>query len=147
MRPFVVAAALALSGVRLAHAATDPVESELVALETQSWVAWKAHDAKFFDRFLSADHVEMQGAGPVGKQPVLEGVAAGCEVKSYALGPMTFTRFSPDTALITYRAEQDTVCGGQKVLSPVWATSLFVRRDGVWRNALYIHSPAQRATQ
>lgn len=145
MKVLLMAAALAIPVA--ARAATDPVETELVALETQSWVAWKNHDTMFYDRFLSADHVEMQGAGPVGKASVMEGVASGCEVKSYTLGPMRFTRLAADTALLTYRAEQDTLCEGQKALSPVWATSLFVRRDGVWKNALYIHSPAQRAPQ
>lgn len=145
MKVLLMAAMLAIPIA--AQAATDPVEKELVALETQSWVAWKTHDVKFYDRFLSADHVEMQGAGPVGKASVIEGIASGCEVKSYSLGPMRFARLAPDTAVLTYRAEQDTVCEGQKALSPVWATSLFVRHDGVWKNALYIHSPAQRAPQ
>lgn len=145
MRTILAAIVLALAGVGFAQAAVDPLEVELIALERQSWVAWKDHDAAFFDRFLSDDHVELQGAGPMGKAPVVEGVASGCVVKSYALDRFNFTRFSPDTALLIYRAEQDTSCGGQKVLSPVWATSLFVRRDGRWQNALYVHSPAQKA--
>ena len=144
MRAITIAAALAAASLTASpiRAADDPLERELIALEQQSWVAWQGHDAAFFDRFLSADHVEMQGFGPAGKAPVVKGVAGGCVVKSYKIDRFKLTRFSPDTALITYRAEQDTTCGTAKVPSPVWATSLFVRRDGRWQNALYVHSPA-----
>ena len=136
-----LAAAAMLAGSSPA-AATVSIEDQLIALEKQSWVAWQGHDAAFFDRFLSADHVEMTPGGPSAKGPVVISVAAGCTVKSYAVDRFKLTRFGPDTALLTYRAAQDTTCGGFKVPSPVWATSLFVRREGRWQNALYVHSPA-----
>jgi hypothetical protein len=132
-------AAAMLAGVAQAASLDD----ELIALEKQSWVAWQGHDQAFFSRFLSDDHVEMQGNGPAGKAGVVAGVGGACTVRSYAVDRFKVTRFSADTALLTYRAVQDTSCGAAKVPSPVWATSLFVRRDGQWRNALYVHSPAQ----
>jgi hypothetical protein len=55
---------------------------------------------------------------------------------------MQYARIAKDTAALIYRAEQDTTCGGVKVPSPVWATSVFVRRDGRWQNFLYQHSAA-----
>ena len=144
MRAITLIAALAVvASAPAARAADDVLEQELIALEQQSWVAWQAHDAAFFERFLSADHVEMQGAGPAGKAAVVRGVAGGCVVKSYKVDRFKLAHFSPDAALLTYRAEQDTTCGTAKVPSPVWATSLFVKRDGRWQNVLYVHSPAQ----
>ena len=137
-----VAAAAAASLAGAAHGAPTSLEDQLVALEKQSWVAWQGHDAAFFQRFLSADHVEIEPQGPSGKAPVVKSVAAGCTVKSYAVDRFKLTRFGPDTALLTYRAAQDTTCGPFKVPSPVWATSLFVKRGGRWQNALYVHSPA-----
>ena len=120
----------------------DPLEAELIAMETASWVAWQAHDGKFFDRFLSADHVEVGVGGPGDKAGVVAGVAGGgCTVASYVVDRFTFTRFSADSALLTYRAAQDTRCGGAAVPSPVWASSLFVKRDGRWQNAVYVHTP------
>ena len=121
--------------------AAPKLEDQLIALEKQSWVAWQGHDAAFFQRFLSDDHVEMQPGGPTDKALVVRSVAAGCTVKSYEIDHFKLTRFGPDTALLTYRAAQDTTCGAAKVPSPVWATSLFVRRAGKWTNALYAHTP------
>jgi hypothetical protein len=127
-----------------AQAAAPSLEDQLVTLEKQSWVAWQGHDGAFFERFLSGDHVEMQPNGEGSKAGVIAGVKAGCTVKSYAVDHFKLTQFSVDTALLTYRAQQDTTCGGSPVPSPVWATSLFVRRDGQWQNVLYAHVPAQK---
>ena len=67
----------------------------------------------------------MQGSGPVGKAPVVAGVKAGCTVNSYVIDNFKVAQFGTDTALLTYRAQQDTTCGAVHVPSPVWATSLF----------------------
>ena len=139
-RTLLAAIAVLMIAAPVARAADDKsLEAELVALEKASWVAWQGHDAAFFERFLSDDHVEMQ-PGPAGKAPVVAGVKAGCVVKGYTVDAFKLTRFSADTALLTYRAAQDTMCGTAHVPSPVWATSLFVKRDGRWQNALYVHT-------
>jgi hypothetical protein len=112
-------------------------------LELKSWVAWKAQDATFFEQFLSDDHVEVHGYGVTTKANVVGAVRkAGCVVQMYALGPMTLTPVTPESVLVSYRAEQDTRCGGAKVPSPVWATSLYVKRSGKWVNVLYQQTPA-----
>lgn len=119
------------------------LEQHLVALEKQSWVAWQRMDSKFWDRFLSGDHIELNGfIGATGKKQVIDGIASGaCKVNSYTVDRFTFRRFSADTALLIYRADQDTSCGKFKVPSPVWATSLYQLRGGRWQNILYGHTP------
>ena len=122
-----------------------PVSDETLIrqLESRSWVAWKTHDAAFFEQFLADDHVEVHGHGITGKSAVVAGVRSpACVVQTYALGPLIVAKSSADTVLVTYRAEQDTLCGGARVPSPVWATSLYVKRAGRWVNVLYQHTPA-----
>lgn len=135
----IVAAVLSTS----ASAADDPLKARLIALEKQSWVAWQHMDAGFWDRFLSDDHVELNGfVGATGKKSVIDGIASkACHVASYKVGDFSFRRFDARTALLIYRAEQDTTCGPVKVPSPVWATSLYQLRGGRWVNVLYGHSP------
>ena len=148
-----------LPAIVLAMAAASPFAAETPApatlsssdetlirdLEAKSWVAWKNHDAKFFEQFLSDDHVEIHGYGVVGKAAVVDGVRSpACVVQAYTLGPLTLTPVSADAVLVTYRAEQDTTCGTQKVPSPVWASSLYAKRGGRWVNVLYQHTPTAR---
>jgi hypothetical protein len=138
------AAAFALIAA-CAHPQTQAPASAQTAipdLERQSWVAWQHHDGAFFAHFLSDDHVEVHPTGPATKAQIVPFVASGaCTVTSYTLGDMSVTQFSPDSAVITYRAEQDTVCGGAHVPSPVWVTSGYVLREGRWQNAVYVQTP------
>jgi hypothetical protein len=121
-------------------APADPgtLKETLVGLEKQSWEAWKSHDGKFFQGFLSDDHVEVGFGGPSNKTSVVAGVAGpACSVKSYTVDHFELTVLAPDAALLTYHAAQDTTCGGKPVPSPVWVSSLYVKRGDRWLNALY----------
>jgi hypothetical protein len=62
-------------------------------------------------------------------------------VRSYGLDRFVVTTLSETTAVVTYHAEQDTLCGGQRVPSPAWVSSLYVLRDGRWQNAVYQQTP------
>jgi hypothetical protein len=125
-------------------AATDSLEQTLEAAERQSWVAWQHRDGKFFASFLSDDHVEVGTTGLATKAQVVAFVSSPmCVVKSYSVDRFQLTRFDENTALLTYRAEQDTMCGKTAVPSPTWVSSLFLRRNGKWVNALYQHTKAE----
>lgn len=116
----------------------DALKETLIGLEKQSWEAWKKRDGKFFEKFLSDDHVEVGFGGRTNKATVVAGVASPvCVVKSYAVENFELTKLDANTAVLTYHAEQDTTCGGNAVPSPVWASSLYVRRGNRWLNALY----------
>jgi hypothetical protein len=125
---------------------TSADEALVRDLESKSWIAWKNKDARFFEWFLADDHVEVHGYGIVGKSTVVEGIrSSACVVQSYSIGPLSVITVSPDSILVTYRAEQETLCGIAKVPSPVWATSLYARRSGRWVNVLYQQTPDTRS--
>lgn len=144
-----------MQGIRLAAVATAALvshaaqsherslEERLIALEKQSWEAWQRMDAVFWQNFLSDDHVEVSAySGAVGKRAVIDGIARKvCHVNSYKVDRFTFRRFDDSTAMLVYRAEQDTMCGTMTVPSPVWATSLYKRGGRRWVNVLYEHTP------
>jgi hypothetical protein len=116
----------------------NALKDHLIDLEKRSWEAWKNHDGKFFQDFLSDDHVEVGFSGLTNKATVVAGVASPiCIVKSYAVDNFELTTFDGNTALLTYHAQQDTACNGNPVPSPVWVSSLYIKRGGRWRNALY----------
>jgi hypothetical protein len=121
----------------------ETLEAKLTALEKGSWVAWKARDGRFFEGFLSDDHLEVGAQGVSSKAQVVAFVASPvCVVDGYTLGQITFKRIAEDVAVLSYRAEQKTVCGGSPVPSPAWATSMYVNRGGRWLNVLYQQTPA-----
>lgn len=114
------------------------LEETLVNLEKQSWEAWQKRDGKFFQEFLSDDHVEVGFNGITNKATIVGFVGSPvCVVKSYTVDNFKLTVLDADTALLTYHAAQDTTCGGGTVPSPVWVSSLYVKRGKRWLNALY----------
>ena len=116
----------------------NTLKETLIKLEKQSWEAWKQRDGKFFQGFLADDHVELGSSGVTDKAAVVAGVASpGCVVKSFTVDKFQLTLFDAKTALLTYHAAQDTTCGGTAVPSPVWVSSLYVKRGKRWFNALY----------
>jgi hypothetical protein len=123
-------------------AAASSLADTLISLEKESWVAWKKRDGAFFDRFLSDDHVEVGASGIAGKKAVVSFVgSAACVVADYSVDHFTLTRIAPEVAALTYRATQTTTCGKVPVPSPVWVTSVFVRRGGKWANVIYQQTP------
>ena len=83
-------------------------------------------------------HVELGFSGVTDKATVVAGVASpGCVVKSFTVDKFQLTLFDAKTALLTYHAAQDMTCGGTAVPSPVWVSSLYVKRGKRWVNALY----------
>ena len=114
------------------------LKRELVKLEMQSWEAWKNHDGKFFERFLSNDHVELGFGGLTTKASIVAGVASGvCQVRDYTLKNFELRMLGNDTALLTYYEAQETNCQGTTVPSPCWVSSLYMKREGRWLNVLY----------
>jgi hypothetical protein len=123
----------------------NTIKEALINLEKQSWEAWKKRDGKFFEGFLSDDHVEVGFGGLANKATVVAGVASPvCVVKSYTVDTFKLTRLDENTALLTYHAEQDTTCNGVAVPTPAWASSLYVRRGDRWLNAFYQQTQTSR---
>src|SRR5690348_8407754 len=123
-------------------AAPRTLADSLTQLEIRSWDAWKARDSSFYRSFLSDDHVELGWSGRSTKGEVLATVATPrCVVKSFSTDDMRVTQFDANTALLTYHGAQSTTCGGKPIPSPVWVSSLYVRRGGRWVNAVYQQTP------
>jgi len=100
-------------------------------------------DVPFWEDFLSDDHVELNAfVGPVGKAAVIGGIAKKvCKVRNYKVDRFTFRRLDENTAILVYRADQDTSCGSVTVPTPSWATSIYQRRAGKWKNVLFELTP------
>jgi hypothetical protein len=130
-------------------AAAEPVDEaalkeQLVKLEKQSWEAWKNRDGKFFQEFLSDDHVEVGFGGQATKAEVVNFVGSPvCTVKSYKLDHFEMKLLDKNTALLTYWEEQDTVCSNP-VPSPCWVSSLYMKRGERWLNVLYQQTQIQK---
>ena len=90
------------------NTATQSLKDALIKLETSSWEAWKNRDGKFFEGFLSGDHVEIGFSGVTNKESVVRSVGSpSCIVKGYKIDGFELKIIDQTTALLTYHAWQE----------------------------------------
>jgi len=117
---------------------SDSVEAQIVALEKLAFEAWKNKDRKFFEEHMSeaGQYLDADGAG--GKAQYVKAIIDNnCTVSRYSLENTKVTMLGNDVALLTYRYAHDAVCGGNPEASPLWASTVYVKRDGKWLIAFH----------
>ncbi len=123
-------------------------EDKIVQMEKDLWEAWKKHDANAFKQNLPAESVNVGAQGVEGTDKIVEEIGkSDCQVNNYSLENTKVNWLDKNTALLTYKANQDATCGGQKIPPAVWASSLWVKRGGKWQAYFHQETPAQEATQ
>jgi uncharacterized protein (TIGR02246 family) len=149
MKRSIIALALLTLIATFALAQTKPndsVEAQIVALEKSAFEAWKNKDRKFFEEHMSEDgqYLDLNGVG--GKAQYVKAIIDNdCKVTSYSLDNTKVTMLSNDVALLTYRYTHDVVCGGNPEASPLWATTMYVKRGGKWLIAFHQEIAAAQA--
>ncbi len=118
------------------------VEAQIIALEKAGWEAWKNKNAAWYQTNLADDALQVNGGGVLNKSQILKITGTDCEIKSFSLDNFKFLMLDKNSALITFTGMQDGVCGGKTIPAKVYSTSVYVRRDGKWLNALYTETPA-----
>jgi hypothetical protein len=124
-------------------------ENTLFQNEKSLWEAWKTHNAQPFQQNISQNAVDVSGTGvKTGQQNVVQDLTSGnCQVNNYSLSDQKFTWYDQNTALLTYRADQDATCNGNKLPSSVYASTLWVNKAGKWEAAFHQETPAQQQSQ
>src|SRR6476619_8156578 len=121
MRLIWIATTAALASSVPAFAKSSSVEAQLIDREKASWAAWKDKDVAFWQRHLSADHVEIDGPnGPQDRDYVLKGVAnRKCAVASYNVDDFTFRQLGADGAMLVIMRSSSSPA--EIVTSTTWA--------------------------
>jgi hypothetical protein len=139
---FLITHAIFVSSHAQQTEAPDSLKEKLIALEKQSWEAWKNQDTNFFSAFLSDDHIELGYYGTSSKKDVVSFIAShACNVQSYNVSEFSVKMLDTNIAVLTYHAEQNTICQN-KVPSPVWVSSIYINRNGKWENVFYQQTQA-----
>jgi len=140
---FIVVALLACAMFAFAQN-NSATEQNLTQTEKGLWEAWKNHDVEPFKKVM-ADGIDV-GTGGIrtGDQVIKEMGSTQCTVTSYSLDTPTFKWIDKDTVLMTYRASQDATCNNEKAPPVVWASSLWVKKNGNWK-AIFHQETAAKA--
>ena len=123
---------------------SNDTEQKLSQMEKDLWEAWKNHDVEPFKKAMAPQSVNVSSGGVAGTEQAIKDLGnSDCRVSNYSLADTKFTWFDKNTVLMTYKADQDATCKGQKVPATVWASSLWVNKDKQWKAAFHQETPAQ----
>jgi hypothetical protein len=132
-----------LSGVPL-FSQNATAEKTLERNEQAGWQAWKDHNAKLVEGFISDDSINIaDGVVSKGKQEVVKGISdSGCTVQSFSLSDFSYMWLDKDTVVMMYTAKQDATCGGKKQADKVLATSIWQKKGGKWLSPFHQETDA-----
>lgn len=125
--------------------AQQDLEAKIIGMEESRWEGWKNHDAKPYEQYCAKDVVWVSRVGiTTDKARLLEGASGGwdCDVTSYAFSDFKMHRFAGDTIIITYKASQDAICGGNKLPPVVYASTVYVKQGDSWLAAFHQETAA-----
>jgi uncharacterized protein (TIGR02246 family) len=119
-------------------------DDDVKALEKAMWQAWAKHDLAIFEERLADDHVHVSASGIIaGKAANLADMKDACEVRSWKLGDIKVQQLGSDAALLSYEADQDATCGGEKSPAHVYVTVVWKKTGGKWVNSSYHETGAK----
>jgi hypothetical protein len=122
----------------------NSLQEQLVAMEKQAWESWKTRNGGFFQTFLSEDSINVGSTGVDNKSAIVKFISSPmCEIKSYSMDNLQMIMTDKKTAILTYKAMQDGTCDGKTIPSSVWATSMYVKRNGKWVSNFHQETPVQ----
>lgn len=116
-----------------------------MSMEKQLWEAWKNKDSKPFEENIADDGVGigMNGKTVSNKSEMLNDIkTSGCDVRSYSFGETHAYSIGKNAVMLVYKADQDATCGGNKIPPSVFASSVWVKQAGKWKNFSHQEAPA-----
>jgi len=127
-------------------AAEQDLTGRIAVLEKQFYEDWKSKSLAAFENNLAPDAIAWGEYGVFDKKQQLDmqkGAEAHCEVRGFSLTNFGIRRVAKDTVILTYRVDQNALCGGQPVPTPLTNVSVYVKRQGKWLNVFRAGLPAK----
>lgn len=116
-----------------ADQAAEATADQVVGMEKQWWEAWKNNDVSWYRNNLKSDMVFVNDSGRQTKTNLVESATnARCDVRSFSLGDFQTMTLAEGVVLLSYKAEVDATCEGQKAPAHVYGTSIYVSEDSRW---------------
>lgn len=131
-------ASLVPTGAQTPHK-QGTIDQELVRTETGFFEAWKTKDLEYFRNHIPENGLFWGPNGTFSREQQLEeqqASAKNCTVDGYGLSDFQVLQLATGAYLLTYKAQQYGICGGEKVPVHMNGSSVYVFKSGRWQ-AIY----------
>lgn len=133
----------AAGGKTAASSESGSPEQAVMQLERKTWELTKSKDKTAAASLMADDFVDVGESGVVNRSKVLE-TFGQATINSFSLGQMQAVALAPTVVVVTYKATAQGSAQGHPLPSPVFVSSVWVKRNGNWLNVLYHDTTAAK---
>ena len=134
------------SNTVMTRSAVPANSSMLKPIETTAFEAWKNKNGTFFEDFLTAGFVTFGPEGRMDKAAAIKDIAGSqCMVEGFSIGEESATLMGSDGAVFTFKGTTEGTCAGDKIPSPFWAATVYIRDGDKWKAAYHNEVPTPDA--
>ena len=127
----------------IAGSAQKSIDADLMKMEKGAWDAFGKGDSKYFEGFLSDNAILVSDMGVQTKADSVKGIASKpCTLNKYEFSNFKVTMLDPNTAITTYQATQEGTCGTMAMPAKIYASSVYIKKNGKWWGAFHQETPA-----
>lgn len=123
--------------------ATDSLQEQVVAKEREELSALKAGNYTKFADLIAADAVFVDPRGTASKSEVVEHVK-DFKLLDFTMEDIRFVKLSATSGVVAYRLTQKGSANGHEFTSQVWASAVWVQRDGKWQTVFSQETPMRK---
>lgn len=119
------------------------LQQQIVAKEREELEALKSADYQKFADLIADDAVFVAPEGPASKAEVVQHVA-DFKLLEFSMEDVRFVPLSPTSGILAYKLTQKGSSHGHEFTSNVYASALWVQRDGKWVSVFSQETPVRR---
>jgi ketosteroid isomerase-like protein len=132
--------------VASAVAQVSDLQNQIVAKEREELEALKAADYQKFADLIADDAVFVAPQGMAAKSEVVENVR-DFKLLDFTMSDVRFVPLSASSGAVAYKLTETASSHGQEFTTEVYASAVWIRRDGQWVSIFSQETPARKDSQ
>ena len=122
------------------------LQQQIVAKEREELEALKAADYQKFADLIADDAVFVAPQGMAAKSEVVENVR-DFKLLDFTMSDIRFVPLSANSGVVAYKLTETARSHGQEFTTEVYASAVWIQRDGKWVSIFSQETPARKQTQ
>jgi hypothetical protein len=123
----------------------ENIEKTLLALKDKALEATKNADGDFYEHYLDDSAIAIVPFGVFDKKAIVQQMgSANSSFNSTHIDDTKAIVLTPDSGLVTYKADFERMQDGKKIPYSVFVTTIYAKIDGEWKGVFYQQTPLQK---
>lgn len=122
------------------NAGGNSLDHMIINKSKETWEAYKSRNVAAMKALTAKDYVSNPLSGPSNLQQDIATIEK-LTIESYTIDDPKVSMATKDVAILRYKCDQKGSFDGKPLISPVYATEVWVNRGGKWQIVSYSETP------